>query len=90
MNTPIPARSRSENKPMRVFLTKGAELIEASSMGEAARLLGCASSQVSRSYRLGRKVHGYTISDRHPMDAIMQEIEQRNRQPYQISISCKQ
>lgn len=85
MNTPIPARNRSDNKPMRVFLKKGAEVIEATSMGEAARLLGCASSQVSRSYRLGRRVHGYTISDRHPMDEIMQEIEQRNRQPYQIA-----
>ncbi len=85
MNTKHPTRRHSENKPVRVFLMKEGELIEAASMGEASRLLGCASSQVSRAYRLGRKVHGYTISDRHPMDAIMQEIEQRNRKPYQIS-----
>jgi hypothetical protein len=85
MNIKHPTRNHNENKPMKVFLMKDGELIEASSMGEASRLLGCASSQVSRAYRLGRKVHGYTISDRHPMDDIMQEIEQRNRQPYQIS-----
>lgn len=84
MNTKHPTRSHSENKPMRVFLMKEGELIEAASMGEASRLLGCASSQVSRAYRLGRRVHGYTISDRHPMDAIMQEIEQRDKQPYQF------
>lgn len=84
MNTPIPARSRSENKPIRVFLMKGAELIEASSINEASHLLSCSSSQVSRAYRLGRKVHGYTISDHHPMDAIMQEIEQRDKQPYKF------
>ncbi len=54
-------------------------------MGEASRLIGCSSSQISRAFRYGRKVHGYTISDRHPMDAIMQEIEQRDKQPYKFN-----
>lgn len=85
MNTIHPTRSKSDNKPHKVYLTKEGELIEAWSMGEASRLIGCSSSQISRAFRYGRKVHGYTISDRHPMDAIMQEIEQRDKQPYKFN-----
>jgi hypothetical protein len=72
------------SRPCVIFDVATGTRSETTSFTKAAAKIGCSNSF------LGHKVHGYTISNRHPMDAIMQEIEQRDKQPYQISISCKQ
>ena len=61
MNTIHPTRSKSDNKPQKVYLTKEGELIEAWSMGEASRLIGCSSSQISKYHASCTPISGISV-----------------------------
>lgn len=74
-----------DTKPKKVYLIKDDKIVdEADSLAELSRKLGCQSSLVSRAAKYHKLLYGYVVSTIHPMDMLMNEIKERNKQPYQF------